>query len=122
MAVTLGTVPSALATGLASDSAVSDAGGTQIASGSSTLFCVKGDGSAATVESYIKIWDDTSGAPDSNNPDYVFPILIGETIEYVSAEGNALACGLRYFGTSTRANASTQAAVTGTLEAKFLFS
>ena len=69
------------------------------------------------------VTDDTSGSPDSNNPDYVFPVLAGEKIEYVCCEGNALAGGLRYWGTSTKANGSTQAPTeaANALVAKFLF-
>jgi hypothetical protein len=122
MAVTIGTVAAALADTLVSDSAVTDASGVQANSGSTTLFCVKGEGTATTSTSYIKAWDATSGAPDSNNPDYIFPVPAGTSIEYVSADGNALAAGLRYWGTSTRANGSTQAATVGTLAAKFLLS
>tara|TARA_R100000315_G_scaffold60650_1_gene37599 strand:- start:33 stop:416 length:384 start_codon:yes stop_codon:yes gene_type:complete len=126
MAVTTGTVPAALADTLVTDSAVDDANPVQANSGSTTWFYLMGDGSSGVVTtstSYIKVYDGTSGAPDSNNPDYVFPVPAGEKIEYVCSEGNALAGGLRYFGTSTKANGSTQAptAAANALVAKFLF-
>ena len=121
MAVTIGSIPAALADTLVTDNGVVDSAGTQANSGSTTLYAIRADASGAsgataalsvatTSDSYIKIWDATSGAPDSNNPDYVFPVPTGKNIEYVCAEGNALASGLRYWGTSTRANGSTQAA------------
>jgi hypothetical protein len=122
MAVTIGTIAAALADTLVSDSAVTDASGTQANSGATTWYCLRADGTSATSDSFIKVWDATSGSPDSNNPDYVFPVPTGTNIEYVSSDGNALAAGLRYWGTSTRANGSTQAAVSGTLTAKFLLS
>ena len=122
MAVTIGNVAAALADTLVSDSAVTDASGTQANSGSTTWYCLRADGRQATSDSFIKVWDATSGSPDSNNPDYVFPVPTGTNIEYVSSEGNALAGGLRYWGTSTRANGATQSPVTGTLSAKFLLS
>jgi hypothetical protein len=121
MAVTIGNVAAVLADTLVSDSAVTDASAVQANTGATTLYCIKGDGTSATSTSYIKAWDATSGAPDTNNPDYIFPVPAGISIEYVSVDGNALATGLRYFGTSTRLNGSTQAAVAGTLAAKFLF-
>ena len=85
MAVTLGSIPASLATDLVTDGGVVDSAGTQATSSAATLFVIKGDGTGAsgatdalsvptTSDSYIKIWDDTSGAPDSNNPDYVFPV------------------------------------------------
>ena len=120
MAVTIGNVAAVLADTLVSDSAVTDASATQAKTGSTTWHYLRGDGTSATSQSYIKVYDATSGAPDSNNPDYVFPVPTGTNIEYVSSDGNALASGLRYWGTSTRANGSTQAPTTGTLTAKFL--
>mgnify|MGYP003627148173 CR=1 FL=1 len=122
MAVTIGNVAAALADTLVSDSSVTDASGVQANSGATTLYCVKGDGTSTTSTSYIKAWDATSGSPDSNNPDYIFPVPAGTSVEYVSMEGNALASGLRYWGTSTRANGSTQAPTVGTLTAKILLS
>lgn len=122
MAVTIGDVATALADTLVTDSAVSDASGVQANSGATTLYCVKGDGTSTTATSYIKAWDATSGTPDSNNPDYIFPVPAGSEVEYIAMEGNALAAGLRYWGTSTRANGSAQSATIGTLAAKFLLS
>ena len=126
MAVTTGTIPAALADTLVSDSAIDDASAVQASSGSTTWYYLMGDGSSGsptTSTSYIKVYDGTAGAPDSNEPDYVFPVPAGEKIEYICSEGNALASGLRYFGTSTNHNGSTQAptAPANALVAKFLF-
>ncbi len=126
MAVTTGTVPAVLADTLVTDSAVTDASAIQANSGSTTWYYLLGDGSTGAVTtstSYIKVYDATSGTPDSNNPDYVFPVPAGEKIEYICSEGNALAGGLRYWGTSTKANGSTQAPTQAALAlvAKFLF-
>ena len=78
MAVTTGTVPAALADTLVTDSAIDDSNPIQANSGSTTWFYLMGDGSSGVVTtstSYIKVYDGTSGSPDSNNPDYVFPVL-----------------------------------------------
>ena len=126
MAVTTGTVPAALADTLVTDSAVDDANPVQANSGSTTWFYLMGDGSSGVITtstSYIKVYDATSGSPDSNNPDYVFPVPSGEKIEYICSEGNSLAGGLRYWGTSTKDNGTTQAPTeaANSLVAKFLF-
>ena len=126
MAVTTGTVPAALADTLVTDGAVTDGSATQASSGSTTWYYLMGDGSSGVVTtstSYIKVYDATSGSPDSNNPDYVFPVPAGKKIEYICSEGNALAGGLRYWGTSTKANGSTQAPTeaANALVAKYLF-
>jgi len=112
MAVTLGTIPASLAETLVTDHAADDGTPVQAKSGSATWYYLRGDGSSGVVTSstsYVKFYDGTSGAPDSNNPDYVFPVPAGTSIEYICSEGNALAAGIRYFATSTKANGSTQA-------------
>ena len=88
MAVTPGTVPAALADTLVTDGAVTDGTATQANSGSTTWYYLMGDGSSGVVTtstSYIKVYDATSGSPDSNNPDYVFPVPAGKKIEYKSS-------------------------------------
>lgn len=121
MAVTIGTISDNLANTLLTDTAVTDASSTSATASSSTLFTVRVDGSSATASSFIKIIDDSSATPDSNNPDYVFYTPTGTVTEYVAYEGNAFATAIRYWGTSTRANATAQAAPSGTLALRLLF-
>jgi len=121
MAVTIGTISAQLANTLLTDSAVTDASSTVASASSTTLYTVRVDGSSATAASFVKMIDDSSAAPDSNNPDYVFYTPTGSVTEYIAYEGNAFATALRYWGTSTRANATAQAAPSGTLALRLLF-
>tara|TARA_R110002020_G_scaffold135547_1_gene302700 strand:- start:258 stop:626 length:369 start_codon:yes stop_codon:yes gene_type:complete len=121
MAVTVGTISAQLANTLLTDNAVSDANSVAASASATTLYTVRVDGSSATSASFVKMIDDSSAAPDTNNPDYVFYTPTGTVTEYVAYEGNAFATALRYWGTSTRANATAQAAAGGTLALRLLF-
>ena len=121
MAVTIGTISDKLANNLLTDTAVTDTSSTVATASATTLYTVQVDGTAATSTSFVKIINAGSGSPDSVSPDYVFYTPTGTVTEYVAYEGNALATALSYWGTSTRANATSQTAAGGTLGLRLLY-
>ena len=121
MAITKTTIAGALAGTLCTDNAVSDASGTVANAAQTVIWAVKVDGTETTAANYIKILDATSGAPDSAAAQYVFYAPSAKAIEYIAYESVTLSTGLTYWGTSTPANGSSQAAPTGTLLTRLLF-
>ena len=122
MAITKGTVAGLLANTLYTDSALTDASSTQAAA-TPTLRMVKVIGTDMTAPGFLKIADEVTGsiAPDSNNPDFIFYCPSQTTVEYINYDGRVFATALTYWGTSTQANATAQAAPTGTFSMRLLF-
>jgi mannose-1-phosphate guanylyltransferase len=109
MAVTKGSVADALAGYLITDTdADSTAESNVTGTTSGTLYCVYGDATSCTVDTYIKVADNSSATSSSTVPDFVFYVPAASAVSYIAVNGHAWSSGVSFWGTSTVANAATQ--------------
>ena len=90
MSVTLASVGDALAAYLVTDTdADSTAEANITGTTSGTLYCVYGNASQCTVDTYVKIADNSAANSAQTVPDYVFYVPAGRAVSYIVHNGTA---------------------------------